>query len=175
MTGTDIHIPTIETERLRLRAPMIDDFEAYAAFRASDRTQFVGGPNTRSEAWQQFTALVGQWHLRGYGRWVVTERDNDTALGVVGLFYPIEWPEPEIAWSMFEAGEGKGYAYEAALAAREYAYGTLGWKTVISCIDPKNIRSAALGKRMGCTPDGVFNDDMLGAISIWRHPSPEAL
>ena len=60
MTGTTIHIPTLETERLRLRAPGPADFEAFAAFRGSARARTVGGPYSREEAFEQLGALIGQ-------------------------------------------------------------------------------------------------------------------
>ncbi|MEM1272837.1 MAG: GNAT family N-acetyltransferase [Pseudomonadota bacterium] len=165
-------IPVLETERLVLRAPQLSDFDAYAAFRGSDRARFVGGPNTRLEAWQQFSALAGQWHLRGYGRWMVTLAGADEPLGVVGAFHPDDWPEAEIAWSMFAAGEGKGYAYEAAKAARHYAYETLRWQTAISLVDPANARSLSLARRLGCRADGFFDHEVYGRMHIWRHPGP---
>ncbi|MBF9028916.1 GNAT family N-acetyltransferase [Rhodobacterales bacterium HKCCE3408] len=168
-------IPTLTTERLTLRAPAMSDFDAYADFRASERASFVGGPNTRMESWQQFCAIAGQWVVRGYGRWIAADRETDEPLGVVGLHHPLEWPEPEIGWSMFAAGEGRGLAYEAALGARDYAYRTLGWTTVVSLIDPQNERSMALGARMGCRADGVFQHPVFGPLHIWRHPSPSEL
>ncbi|QBY01542.1 N-acetyltransferase [Rhodophyticola sp. CCM32] len=175
MTAAGIHIPTLATERLTLRAPRRSDFEAYAAFRGSDRASFVGGPNTRIDAWQQFCALTGQWVLLGYGRWIMADKDSDQPLGVVGLHHPVEWPEPEIAWSVFADGEGRGLAFEAARASRAFAYGTLGWTTLVSCVDPENTRSLALAKRLGCTPDGAFQHDAFGTLPIWRHPAAEAL
>ena len=168
-------IPTVTTERLTLRAPQLSDFDAYADFRGSDRAAFVGGPNTPAQAWQQLCALIGQWQLRGYGRWMIADKDTDEPLGVTGLHHPVEWPEAEVAWSLFAAGEGRGIAYEAALAVRTYAYETLGWSTVISCVDSKNARSLALAKRLGCTRDGQFTHEVFGIMDVWRHPSREAL
>jgi ribosomal-protein-alanine N-acetyltransferase len=168
-------IPTVTTERLTLRAPQLSDFDAYADFRGSDRAAFVGGPNTPGQAWQQLCALTGQWQLRGYGRWMIADKDTDEPLGVTGLHHPLEWPEAEVAWSLFAAGEGRGIAYEAALAVRTYAYETLGWSTVISCVDSKNARSLALAKRLGCTRDGQFTHEVFGTMDVWRHPSREAL
>ena len=165
-------IPTLTTERLTLRAPILSDFDAYAAFRSSDRTVFVGGPNGRSESWRQFCAIAGQWIVRGYGRWIVADRETDAPLGVVGLHHPDDWPEVEIGWTMFEAGEGRGYAYEAALASRQYAYDTFGWTGIMSLIDPANERSMALGRRMGCRPDGIFKHPEYGDMHIWRHANP---
>jgi ribosomal-protein-alanine N-acetyltransferase len=174
VTGIAVHIPTIETERLRLRAPMPGDFEAYAAFRASERAQILGGPNPRAEAFHMFCALIGHWHMRGFGRWIVADRATDEALGVVGLYFPADWPEPEIGWSVFETAEGKGIALEAALASRAYAYGTLGWPRVVSLVVPHNTRSAALARRMGCVQDGQYPHPAYGPMDIWRHLPPEA-
>jgi len=167
-----VDIPVLETERLRLRAPRLDDFEAYAAFRASPRARHVGGPYPRETAWDQFCSLAGHWQLRGYGRWIVADRPSDAALGIVGPFFPEVWPGPELAWSMFDGAEGKGYAQEAALAARAYAYGTLGWTSAISVIAPENTRSVALARRMGARADGIWDHPSLGLLHIWRHPAP---
>uniref|UniRef100_UPI0039B83075 GNAT family N-acetyltransferase n=1 Tax=Albidovulum sp. TaxID=1872424 RepID=UPI0039B83075 len=134
MTGTSIHIPTLETGRLRLRAPRLSDFEAYAAFRGSKRAEVFGGPFPREAAFDQLAELIGHWALRGFGRWIVADRTTDAPLGVVGLYHPEGWPEPEVAWSVFETAEGRGIAHEAALAARAHAYGTLGWTTAVSLI-----------------------------------------
>lgn len=167
-------IPVLTTPRLTLRAPRLGDFDAYAAFRASDRAAFVGGPDPRARAWSQFAAIAGQWALRGYGRWLVADRATDAPLGVVGLHHPDDWPEPELAWSLFAAGEGRGLAGEAATAARDHAYRVLGWTTIVSFVDPANRRSARLAERLGCRSDGVFRHDTLGEMAIQRHPGPEA-
>ena len=167
-------IPMIETERLRLRAPRLSDFDAYAAFCASPRSAGVGGPFGRGEAFQKLSALLGHWALRGFGRFMVADRATDEPLGVVGPMHPVEWPEPEIAWSVFDEAEGKGVAHEAALAARRFAYETLGWRTAVSLTTPENLRSQALAQRLGCVRDGVFEHPEFGPLLIWRHPAPEA-
>lgn len=168
-------IPTLETDRLTLRAPTAEDFDAYAEFRASERAVHVGGPYRRHQAFDQLCAIVGHWHLRGYGRWLVADKFTGAPLGIVGLFYPDDWPEPEIGWSVFEAGEGRGIAYEAAVATRAYAYDTLGWVRVISCVAPDNARSVALAKRMGCTRESTFQHPELGPLDIYRHLAPKDL
>ena len=166
-------IPTLRTERLTLRAPRWDDFEAYTAFRTSPRSATTGGPFTRAEAFQQFCALLGHWQVRGYGRWMVADAETENPLGVVGLYYPEDWPEPEVAWSLFDEAEGKGYAYEAALAARDYAFGTLGWTSVISLIDPANTRSVALARRLGCLEGASYAHPKFGNLHYWHHPAPD--
>jgi RimJ/RimL family protein N-acetyltransferase len=167
-----VRIPTLQTERLTLRAPGPQDFEPFAAFYASERASMVGGPEDRMSSWRRFAAVIGHWHLRGYGFWTVEEAG--TVRGLVGLWYPEGWPEPEIGWMLFDGAEGRGVAHEAALAARAHAYGALGWTTAISTIRPENARSIALAGRMGAVRDGDFDHPKVGTVGIWRHPGPDA-
>lgn len=165
-------IPTLRTERLTLRPPALGDFEAFAAFYGSGRASMVGGPLDRHEAWRALAAVLGHWHLRGFGRWIV-ELDG-AAVGLVGLHHPVEWPEAEVGWLLYAAAEGRGIAREAAEAARAHAYGTLGWTTAISLIDPCNARSVALAERMGARREADFEHPKFGAMGVWRHPGPDA-
>ena len=172
MTRTPI--PTLTTERLTLRAPKPGDFDAFAAFRGGPRSAYVGGPFDRVQAFNQFCALWGHWDMRGFGRWIVAETASDTPLGVVGLFQPEDWPEPELAWSLFDGAEGKGYAVEAATAARAYAFQTLGWTRLVSFVSVKNMRSIALAERMGATRTRGFTHPAYGQLQCYVHPTPEA-
>lgn len=169
-------VPVLETERLILRAPVAGDFDTMAEFAASDRARFVGGPSPRHLAWRGFCAIAGHWAMRGFSMFVFADKRTGAPLGVSGPWFPEGWPEPEIGWTLWAPqAEGKGYAFEAATATRAFAYDVLGWPTAISLIHIDNARSAALARRMGCVPDGVFTHDQFGQSTIWRHPSPEVL
>src|SRR5262245_58149120 len=62
--------PTLETPRLILRPPTIDDFDAHAAFLADPRaTQYLGGVQPRSVAWRTLAALVGAMPAPLTGAW----------------------------------------------------------------------------------------------------------
>lgn len=175
MSGVTLTIPTIETERLRFRAPALADFEDEVAFYATDRSKGVGGPRDRVDTWRVLSGVTGHWALRGYGLWAIDDKATGRYCGRVGLWYPESWPEPEIGWTLMEHAEGRGLAYEAALATRRWAYETLGWTTAISLINADNTRSMRLAERMGCWLDGSFDHSTAGAIPVWRHPGPEAL
>ena len=167
--------PVIETERLILRPNRPEDFDAYAAFYATDRARLRGGVKTRAQAWIQFAAEIGHWSLRGYGFWAVENKAAGAYCGQVGLWNPEGWAEPEIGWLMMEGFEGKGYAHEAALRARAYAYNTLGWTRAASCISEGNDRSIRLAERMGATFDRRFPRDGMPDHLVYIHPAPEAL
>lgn len=168
-------IPTLETERLILRAPGPQDIAPFAAFYASPRADFVGGPLTAEGAWRMLAMEIGHWTLKGFGRWIVTTKGSDEAAGMVGLFEPEGWPEPEIGWDLFNGHEGKGYATEAGAAARTYAYTVLGLPTVISLVKPANVASAKVAQRLGARHDGDFVHERHGPMQIWRHPGPDEL
>ncbi|WP_209313560.1 GNAT family N-acetyltransferase [Jannaschia formosa] len=163
-------ISVLTTERLTMRAPRLDDFEALAAFYASPRSRFVGGPLTRELAWRALAQEAGHWQLRGYGRWLVEAAG--TPVGLVGLWFPEGFPERELGWDLFDGQEGKGYATEAARAARRHAYETLGWTTLISLIADGNAASEGVARRLGARPDGRFTHARFGAATVWRHPAP---
>lgn len=169
-------VPVIETERLRLRGPKLADFEVFAGFLQSDRAAFVGGKQPRVQAWRAFGHLTGHWVLRGFSMFIIADKATDAALGMSGPWYPEGWPEPEIGWSVWEPqAEGKGVAFEAATAARAWAYDALGWTTAISLIVDGNTRSEAMAARMGCAYEGEFTHEVYGKSRIFRHPGPEAL
>ncbi len=175
------HIPTLETERLILRAPRMGDALAWDDFMTSQRSEFVGGPNAGLHvSWRAFAHVAGQWMLRGYGSFIfATKDDPDTPLGLTGPWHPLNWPERELGWTVWsEAGEGKGYAFEAATRARRYAYEDLGWDTAVSYVDDRNTRSIALAERMGCVLDPQAQapvTDKDETVLVFRHPAPEAV
>ena len=178
MTARLANIPTLETERLTLRGPAMEDFEPWAAFAMSDRARHIGGPYTYGTAWRAFCHVAGQWALRGYGSFIFCLKGSDTPLGMSGPWHPADYPEREIGWTIWAAeNEGKGYAYEAAQAGRRYAYDTLGWPTAVSYIEKGNTNSVALAERLGATldPDAQAPHDNDPNVLVYRHPAPEAL
>lgn len=172
---TTFAIPEIETPRLRLRGPRAADLPAYAAFREGPRSVTVGGPFAPGTSLDALATVAGHWPLRGWGRWIVADRETDAALGLVGGFFPPDWPERELGWTVFDGHEGRGIAFEAATAARRYLYETLGWDRLISAVAPGNARSVALARRLGARHEGHFEHPQLGRLDVWRHPSPKEL
>ncbi len=164
----------LETETLILRKPGPQDVAATVDFFMSPRSSMAGGPLTQGKAWRQFAAEVGHWDLVGCGMWAVTPKGGDDAIaGLVGPWCPMDWPEKELGWVIFDGFEGKGIAFEAATAARRDAFERLGWETAVSYIDPENVRSIALAERLGATLDqSAPQPKPETPCLVYRHPTP---
>lgn len=151
-------VPVLATERLRLRAPQLPDFEHHAAFFASDRSVHEGGPKDRLAAWHHWAADVALWTLKGYGPFGVDDRATGAYLGEVGIFHGEGYPAPELGWFVTPEAEGKGVAHEAARAVLDWVKATFDWPHVTNIIEPGNARSIALGLRLG----GVIDHTLPG-------------
>lgn len=161
----------LHTPRLLLRQPRGSDFETYAAYYADEETaRYVGGQMTRDKAWRHFAALVGHWTLKGFGIWAVEEKSSREFAGCIGLWEPEGWPELEVGYWLVPEMQGKGYATEAALAARRYAWQSLGAETLVSYIDPDNIPSQKVAERMGAKMEEIIELLDLGPHCVFRHP-----
>ncbi len=167
---------TLTTERLILRQPKAADFEQFKAFAAAGGLEHIYGDVTAGQVFRSFASEIGHWELLGFGMWIVTEKANDTAIGMVGPWFPDGWPETEIGWMIFGNSEGKGIAYEAAHAARQDAFTRLGWNTAVSYIAPENVRSIKLAERMGAVLDPKAKAPKEDEpCLVYRHPKPEVL
>lgn len=167
--------PTLHTDRLTLRAPAARDLEAFIDFFTSDRAALGGNQMGEADAWRLFAAVIGHWHLRGFGMWTLTRRGADTPAGLVGCLQFPEWPEREIGWFLWDGFTGQGYATEAARAVRAHAYAVLGWTTAVSYIGVNNAPSIRLAERLGAIPEPDAPYPGVEPSVVYRHPAPEAV
>lgn len=142
-------IPRLETARLVLRAPVMADYPAYAAFMASDRSRMMGGPHRGWAAWGLFSSDVAMWELYGHGALMIDLRDSGVCAGQVGINHGPMFPEKELGWMLYAGFEGRGYATEAGAALRDWAFDVLKLETLVSYFDPQNHKSMAVSARLG--------------------------
>ncbi len=139
----------LETERLILRLPRIEDFERYAEFFAHESSRVIGGPHARGDAWRRFLQMPGAWALQGFAMFSVIEKISGRWLGQAGPWQPDGWPGTEVGYAFHQDAHGNGYCTEACAAAIDWAFDTLGWTEVIHCISPENIASQKVAQRLG--------------------------
>ena len=129
--------PVIETARLTLRPPAMEDFPRWAELMAdAEAAKFIGGPMPAATAWRGFMTMAGAWSLTGVGMFSLIERETGLWLGRIGPWTPLGWPGTEVGWGLHPDAQGKGYGVEAATAAIDYAFDVLGWYDVSLCIYP---------------------------------------
>ena len=177
MTGPGLPTGAVATtERLSIRPPRAEDFDAFAPFFMSERAAFVGGGTeiTLARAWRGFASQLGHWTLRGFGPLVMERLSDGAVIGSVAPWEPIDWPEKERGWTIWDpASEGRGFAREGAIAVRRHVFEDLGWDTTVSYIDPKNARSIALAESLGCLRDDAAATPGDEPCLVYRHPRPE--
>ncbi len=141
---------TIETPRLLLRPPSMDDFEGWASMMADpEGSRFIGGPQPRSVAWRGFMTIAGCWALQGFSLFSVIEKTSGRWIGRLGPLQPEGWPGPEVGWALVRDMWHHGYATEGVTAAMDWVFDHLGWTEVIHVIAPENVASQALARKIG--------------------------
>ena len=162
--------PRIETDRLILRPPTLEDFDAVAAsFEDGDALKYIGGAQPRPLAWRNFTGAAGSWMLMGFGMFSVIDKSSGLWVGRVGPQHPVGWPGPEVGWHIVREAWGRGYAVEAASASMDFAFDTLGWETVIHCIAPANLASRKVAERLGSTilRTATMPPPSMAEVDVW--------
>ncbi len=147
--------PILETERLRLRKPTEADFEGLCTLMSDPvAAEHIGGAMSEPHIWRGLMTLLGHWQVRGYGFFTVEDKATGAWIGRVGPWFPHGWPAPEVDWSIARPHWGRGYGPEAAAASLDYVFDELGWERVIHLIDPLNVNSQALARKLGSVDTG---------------------
>jgi RimJ/RimL family protein N-acetyltransferase len=149
VTGDDYSI-SVETDRLSLRPVQQDDLDPWATFLGdpnATRLLHFPRPHTREEA----AALLERTIARADGAaamYTVQLRETGDTIGFVG-YTPreLDWGrELELGWLLLPAFHGRGYATEAASAARELVPGR-----VVSLVRVENTASQNVARKLGMT------------------------
>ncbi len=171
-------VPRIETERLRLRAHQLADFEALAAAWADPTmVRHIGAPSTRSESWARLLRYRGHWALMGFGLWAVEELATGVYVGDLGLaefqrdIEPRIEGTPEAGWAFVPAVAGKGYATEALRAALQWADTNLAALKTCCIITPENGASVRVAEKCGYRKvrDAIHGDYPIGVFERTRN------
>lgn len=177
----------IETERLLLRKPVLDDaVPALDLTTDPDAMAWLGGvhPDARADPEFPVRRWLQRWEENGCGPFSVLRREDGRWLGRVGILVwdtrgdwthttfatAGEFAQPELGWALASEHWGNGYATEAALAVRRWAYAELGVERLVSLIDPANLRSQRVAERLGAMPGETIELFDNGPHVVWTHP-----
>jgi RimJ/RimL family protein N-acetyltransferase len=146
-------IPVLETERLALRAPRLEDAKAVAQLandrRIAENTARIPHPYSLVDA-EKFIASVNQ--LDGEIAFLIT-REN-VVLGAVGIALPEREP-PEIGYWLGAKFWGHGYATEAVHAVIDHAFADLECEALAAGARVTNPASRRVLEKCGFQWTGV--------------------
>ena len=162
-----------ETARLRLREVTWNDLDALAAMVADeDQMRFYRRVRTREEAaaWIERTRAIYSEH--GFGFWAVELRRRPSFIGYCGV-RPLALEgvaETEIGWRIDKAFWNRGLATEAAIAARDVAFGRFALTRLVAMIHPDNLASLRVAEKIGMQSEKalVFDGDPYAIYAIGR-------
>jgi RimJ/RimL family protein N-acetyltransferase len=174
----------IETERLLLRRPRIEDAPALLDFVGDPEVMrwIASEPGGLDVATEHVERWIRRWDANGMGAFLVFLAEDGAFVGRVG---PLVWnartweisslaeagadAEVELGWALARGHWGHGYATEAASAVRRWTYDTQSVQRLISLIDPENVRSARVAERLGAKPTETVQT-VGGSATVWVHP-----
>ena len=151
----------IETERLVLRRWREADREPFAELNGDPETLvYFPSTLTRAESDAFVDRIETRFEAHGYGLWALEVRETGQFIGFTGLA-PMPDGVPgaggtEIGWRLARPAWHRGYATEAALAARDVAFAGAGLAELWSMTAVLNTPSQAVMRRIGMTEVARF-------------------
>jgi RimJ/RimL family protein N-acetyltransferase len=153
----------LETERLCLREMNLDDLDFVASMIAHPEVmRYYPKLYNRSEAQEWIERQMKRYAEHGHGLWLVLERASGQPVGQTGLIIQeVDGvQEPEIGYLIHRPFWRRGFATEAALGVREYAFARRALERVIALIHPDNVPSQGVARKLGmeCSKETIFKE-----------------
>ncbi|PHR12280.1 MAG: RimJ/RimL family protein N-acetyltransferase [Aequorivita sp.] len=150
----------IQTERLELREYTLDDAPfIYKLMNSEGWLKHIGDRNIKTledaENYMQKNYL-SSYKKHGFGPYLVSLKEDGTALGTAGLYKRDNLEHPDIGFAFLAEYSGKGYAFEAAKAVMKFASETLRLKTIVGITLQANLSSIKLLKKLGLLEVGTY-------------------
>ncbi|NOK22090.1 GNAT family N-acetyltransferase [Corallococcus carmarthensis] len=142
-------------------------------------------PMNVSQQAGQLRRMRGLFDLGQDFAYGVFSRDGTEVLGGTGLHPRVGEGALEIGYWIAERHTGRGLATEIAGALTRVAFELEGVRRVEIHCDPRNVRSAAVARRLGFTheatlrqrlvaPDGALRDTMIWTLLSGEYPASRA-
>ena len=151
--------PRLETPRLRLRLMQADDVDHLFAIFADPKVMAAFGepPFDRARMTQWVQRNLDHQSTYGYGLFSVILKTNGLLIGDCGLeVMDVDGVQAvELGYDFRSDYWNQGYATEAAIAVRDYAFRHLQLPRLISLIRVGNLPSQRVAEKIGmhCTAD----------------------
>jgi RimJ/RimL family protein N-acetyltransferase len=142
----------IETQRLYLRELLLEDkTELMRVLSNSESMKYYPHPFSEEEVEKWIQWNIESYKKYNHGLWAVLLKEGDIFIGDCGITMQNIGDEivPEIGFHIIDEYCNKGYATEAALACKEYAFRTLNYSKIFSYTTIHNIPSQKVAHKIG--------------------------
>ena len=146
----------LETKRLFLREMTQEDFASLCKILMDEEVMYAyEGAFSMEEAQEWLDRQIARYKEYGFGLWAVVLKETGTMIGQCGITMQNfkNGQIMEVGYLFQKEYWHQGYASEAAIACKEYAFDKLNAKEVFSIIRETNTASQNVAKRngMACT------------------------
>ena len=145
-------IPSLDTARLRMRPPRLDDAQAmYGIMSGEDVLRYfpIGAELTVQRVEKRIQGQLDHWAERGYGIWMLETRDDGALVGNCGLQILPKAGVPEIDFLLGRTAWGKGFATEAAAEAIRWGFETHDFTVIAGIVHVDNEASKRVLRKLG--------------------------
>jgi RimJ/RimL family protein N-acetyltransferase len=143
----------LETERLILRPPTLDDLDDWATKLFADPEVMRYMPKRdltpRENAERALNMSNTLWLTHQYGGWVIIDKSDGQRIGRCGLGYLEETGEVELGYALARAYWGRGIATEAARACVRFGFETAELEKIMAVVVPANTASWRVLRHIG--------------------------
>lgn len=149
----------LETERTYLREMTQDDYADLCEILQDAETMYAyEHAFADAEVQNWLNRQLERYDRYGFGLWAVIDQKTGSFIGQVGLtIQSVEGKEElEIGYLIKKKYWHRGYATEAAIACKEYAFDCLGKDRVVSIIRDNNFASQHVAERVGMRVESQF-------------------
>jgi RimJ/RimL family protein N-acetyltransferase len=158
MTETENPKVEIETERLRLRSFVPEDFEPmHRLWNDAEVMKYIrpGWTPSREEVVAYFERVKTRWGERGFGHLATTLKETQEFIGYCGFQYVEETPEVELLYGLARPYWRQGYTTELARACLRWAYENTKLDRIIALANPENVGSWRVMEKIGMKYEGM--------------------
>lgn len=149
----------LETERLILREMTQNDYADLCEILQDKKTMYAyEHAFSDNEVQEWLKKQINRYKNDGLGLWAVTLKTSGEFVGQCGITRQDIGGEtvPEIGYLLKRKYWHNGYATEAAIGCKNYAFDTLGFDKVYSIIRDNNYASQKVAERNGMTVVKTF-------------------
>jgi ribosomal-protein-alanine N-acetyltransferase len=155
--------PTLQTERLLLRAISHEDTPEMFRLRTDERVmRYIGRPRPRDmqDITEMIQRIQDMVHDNQGITWAISLKESGKLIGTIGFWQlQMEHYRAEIGYMLDPDFQGRGIMKEALAAAIDYAWNVMKAHTVDANVDPENTASRKFLEKNGFEQEAYFREN----------------